>query len=102
MYSNIGDFLQKTLAPVTQPWLNIFPLCFVFRYSFISYIASYQYLPAMIKYDTCGLGTDEGEKSGVSDPVSVGYTIYDSSYRYIAIAIAIRKYISSSSYIASY
>ena len=62
---------------VTRLWLNIFPLYLIFRYSFRSHIASYQYPPARIKYDSCGLGAVDGEKSGFSDPVSVGYTIYD-------------------------
>ena len=49
---------EKLIVPVTRPWLNIFPSYFIFRYSFGSYIASYQYLPAKIKKDVLGLGAD--------------------------------------------
>ena len=49
---------RRLIVPETRLWLNIFPSCFIFRYSFGNYIASYQYLPAKIKKDVCGLGAD--------------------------------------------
>ena len=84
---SISDILPKTIVPVTQPWLSIFPSYVMYRYSFVSYIASYQYLPATTKYDVCGLGVSVFFSLQVSDPVSIGYTIH-------ALRLNIRHFIA--------